>query len=211
MRRLPVYILLETAGGMRGERIEAVKNGLDVMVSRLRQDPFALESVFISLIRFDRKPEIIVPLTELELLQIPEIEIHQSSPPHTGEALEFLCDQVEAELIKSSEDQKGDWRPLLFILTRGVPADRETFKEVVNRVKAKNFATIVACTAGSRSSDEDMKLLTNQVVHLDTADSTTLASFFKWVSSSIGVGNLSSSNNEDVVLPPPPPEVQPVI
>ena len=211
MRRLPVYILLETAGGMRGERIEAVKNGLDVMVSRLRQDPFALESVFISLIRFDRKPEIIVPLTELELLQIPDIEIPQSSPPHTGEALEFLCDQVEAELVKSSEGQKGDWRPLLFILTRGVPADRETFKGVVNRVKAKNFATIVACTAGSRSSEEDMKLLTNHVVHLDTADSTTLASFFKWVSSSIGVGNLSVSNNEDIVLPPPPPEVQPVI
>jgi uncharacterized protein YegL len=211
MRRLPVYILIETAGGMRGERIEAVKNGLDVMVSKLRQDPFALESVFISLIRFDRIAEVIVPLTELELLQIPEIEIPQSSPPHTGEALEFLCEQVEKEIIKSTEGQKGDWRPLLFILTRGVPADKEKFKSVVDRVKAKNFATIVACTAGSRNSEEDMKSLTNHVVHLDTADSSTLSSFFKWVSSSIGVGNLSTSSNEDIVLPPPPPEVQPVI
>lgn len=78
-------------------------------------------------------------------------------------------------------------------------------------MKAINFATIVACTAGSRSSEEDMKLLTNHVVHLDTADSSTLSSFFKWVSSSIGVGNLSVSSNEDIVLPPPPPEVQPVI
>lgn len=211
MRRLPVYILIETAGGMRGERIEAVKNGLDVMVSKLRQDPFALESVFISLIRFDRITEVIVPLTELELLQIPDIEIPQSSPPHTGEALEFLCEQVEKEIIKTTESQKGDWRPLLFILTRGVPADKEKFKSVVERVKAKNFATIVACTAGSRNSEEDMKLLTSHVVHLDTADSSTLSSFFKWVSSSIGVGNLSTSSNEDIVLPPPPPEVQPVI
>ncbi len=211
MRRLPVYILIETAGGMRGERIEAVKNGLDVMLSRLRQDPFALESVFISLIRFDRIAEVIVPLTELELLQIPEIEILQSSPPHTGEALEFLCEQVEKEIIKSTEGQKGDWRPLLFILTRGVPADKEKFKSVVNRVKSKNFATIVACTAGSRSSEDDLKMLTSHVVHLDTADSSTLSSFFKWVSSSIGVGNLSTSSNEDIVLPPPPPEVQPVI
>lgn len=211
MRRLPVYILIETAGGMRGERIEAVKNGLDVMVSKLRQDPFALESVFISLIRFDRLAEVLVPLTELELLQIPEIEILQSSPPHTGEALEFLCEQVEQEIIKSTEDQKGDWRPLLFILTRGVPADKEKFKNVVDRVKAKNFATIVACTAGSRNSEGDMKLLSSHVVHLDTADSSTLSSFFKWVSSSIGVGNLSTSSNEDIILPPPPPEVQPVI
>lgn len=211
MRRLPVYILIETAGGMRGERIEAVKNGLDVMLSRLRQDPFALESVFISLIRFDRIAEVIIPLTELEILQIPEIEILQSSPPHTGEALEFLCEQVEKEIIKSTEGQKGDWRPLLFILTRGVPADKEKFKSVVNRVKSKNFATIVACTAGSRSSEDDLKMLTSHVVHLDTADSSTLSSFFKWVSSSIGVGNLSTSSNEDIVLPPPPPEVQPVI
>jgi uncharacterized protein YegL len=211
MRRLPVYILIETASGMRGERIEAVKNGLDVMVSKLRQDPFALESVFISLIRFDRIAEVIVPLTDLELLQIPDIEIPQSSPPHTGEALEFLCEQVEKEIIKSTEGQKGDWRPLLFILTRGVPADKEKFKSVVNRVKSKNFATIVACTAGSRGSEDDLKMLTNHVVHLDTADSSTLSSFFKWVSSSIGVGNLSTSSNEDIVLPPPPPEVQPVL
>lgn len=211
MRRLPVYILIETAGGMRGERIEAVKNGLDVMVSRLRQDPFALESVFISLIRFDRIAEVILPLTELELLQIPEIDIPQSSPPHTGEALEFLCEQVEKEIIKSNEGQKGDWRPLLFILTRGVPADKEKFKAVVNRVKEKNFATIVACTAGSRNSEEDMKLLTNHVVHLDTADSATLTSFFKWVSASIGAGNMSTSSDVEITLPPPPQEIQPVI
>ena len=211
MRRLPVYILIETAGGMRGERIEAVKNGLDVMVSKLRQDPFALESVFISLIRFDREAKIIVPLTELELLQIPEIDIPQSSPPHTGEALAFLCEQVDKELQKNTESHKGDWRPLLFILTRGVPADKEKFKLEVEKVKSKNFATIVACTAGSRNSEEVMKLLTSHVVHLDTADSSTLSSFFKWVSSSIGVGNLSTSSDEDIVLPPPPPEVHPVI
>jgi uncharacterized protein YegL len=211
MRRLPVYIMIETAGGMRGERIEAVKNGLDVMLSKLRQDPFALESVYISLLRFDKTAEVIIPLTELEMLQIPEIDIPQASPPHTGEALEFLCEQVDKEIIKSTEEVKGDWRPLLFILTRGVPADTATFKQVVPRVKSKNFATIVACTAGSRSSEDAMKLLTNHVVHLDTADSSTLASFFKWVSSSIGVGNLSITNQDEIVLPPPPPEVQTVI
>jgi uncharacterized protein YegL len=211
MRRLPVYILIETAGGMRGERIEAVKNGLDVMLGKLRQDPFALESVFISIIRFDRTAEVIVPLTELELLQIPEIIISQSSPPHTGEALEFLCEQVDLEIIKNTEGQKGDWRPLLLILTRGVPADKEKFKALVNQVKSKNFATIVACTAGSRNSEEDMKSLTKHVVHLDTADSATLSSFYKWVSSSIGVGNLSTSSDTEITLPPPPQEIQPVI
>ena len=52
MRRLPVYLLLDTSGSMRGEPIESVKVGLESMISSLRQDPFALESVHLSIIKF---------------------------------------------------------------------------------------------------------------------------------------------------------------
>ena len=55
MRRLPVYLLIDTSGSMRGEPIESVKVGLEAMVSSLRQDPFALESVNISIITYDRE------------------------------------------------------------------------------------------------------------------------------------------------------------
>ncbi len=211
MRRLPVYLLIETSGGMRGERIEAVKNGLQVLVSKLRQDPFALESVYISIITFDREPKQVLPLTDLELLQLPEIEIPESSPPFTGKALFFLNEKLNQELLKGTSEQKGDWRPLLFILTRGVPADKKDFKESVSRIKAQNFASIVACSAGSHSSDTELKELTDNVVHLDTADSSTLMSFFKWVSDSIGTGNKSVGTTEEIVLPPPPAEVHLVI
>ena len=44
-RRLPVFLLLDTSGSMRGEPIQAVNNGLQVLISALRQDPYALESV----------------------------------------------------------------------------------------------------------------------------------------------------------------------
>lgn len=106
MRRLPVYILIETAGGMRGERIEAVKNGLDVMLSKLRQDPFALESVFISLIRFDRTAELVVPLTELELLQIPDISIPHSSPLTPVRRLSFYVNRLIRNSLKVVKDKK---------------------------------------------------------------------------------------------------------
>ena len=36
MRRLPVYLLIDTSGSMTGEPIEAVKVGLQTMVSALR-------------------------------------------------------------------------------------------------------------------------------------------------------------------------------
>lgn len=35
MRRLPVYLLLDTSGSMSGEPIEAVKNGVQILVSTL--------------------------------------------------------------------------------------------------------------------------------------------------------------------------------
>ncbi|KAA6318984.1 hypothetical protein EZS27_031068 [termite gut metagenome] len=73
MRRLPVYLVLDTSGSMTGEPIEAVKNGVQVLVSSLRTDPYALETAFLSVITFDSSAKQIVPLTELENMQLPLI------------------------------------------------------------------------------------------------------------------------------------------
>jgi len=192
---------------MRGERIEAVKNSLDVMVEQMRNDPWAVELVSISLIRFDRIAEVLVPLTELELFQIPEIDIPQSSPPHTGEALEFLCEQVEKDIIRDKEGQKGGWKPVLFIFTRGVPADKEKFKAVVDRVKGMNFGRITAFT----DSVEDMELLADCVFELDIADELTyrLPISLNWnflldPFDTFDIHDLITSSNEYKELPPLP-------
>ena len=74
MRRLPVYLLLDTSGSMMGEPIEAVKNGVQVMVSSLRQNPQAIETAFISIITFDSSARQVVPLTDLSSFQIPDIQ-----------------------------------------------------------------------------------------------------------------------------------------
>jgi len=196
---------------MRGERIVAVNNGLQVLVSRLRQDPFALESVSVSIITFDREPKQLLPLVELEALQLPVIDITESSPPFTGRALLYLDRQLGREVRKGTAERKGDWRPLLFVLTRGTPADKQDFREAIPKIRAHNFAAIVACSVGSRSSETELKELTDNVVHLDTADSTTLMSFFRWVSDSIGTGNRTMGTAADITLPPPPKELHLVI
>lgn len=64
MRRLPVYLLLDTSGSMYGEPIAAVKNGVEMLLSTLRQDPYALETAYISIITFDSTAQQIVPLTD---------------------------------------------------------------------------------------------------------------------------------------------------
>lgn len=61
-RRLPVYILIDTSGSMKGEPIESVKVGLSDMIASLRLDPYALETACISIITYDKDVKQILPL-----------------------------------------------------------------------------------------------------------------------------------------------------
>lgn len=210
-RRLPVYLLLDTSGSMQGEPIHAVNVGLQSLAASLRQDPYALESVFISIVTFDIEVKEVVPLTALEDLQVPNITTPTSGATMMGAGLSFICDKVASEVRKSTGDAKGDWRPLLFLMTDGKPSDTLAFQEVLQRVRAANFGMVVACAAGPKSDASVLRRLTDNVVHMDTMDSATFAKFFQWVSSTINQGSSSMGAANSVALPPPPPEVQIVI
>lgn len=211
MRRLPVYILIDTSGSMRGEPIESVKVGLSDMIASLRMDPYALETVCISIITYDKDVKQLIPLTPLENLQLPEIVCPESGPTFMGAALQTLCEKVDKEVNKGTPNQKGDWRPLLFNMTDGKPADIQLFKQMIPIVKSKNFATIVCCAAGPKAKVDPLKEMTNDVVKLATMDSTTLRKFFQYVSDTIGVGGKSVGTTDQIELPAPPEEVNLVI
>ena len=210
-RRLPVYILIDTSGSMKGEPIESVKVGLSDMIASLRLDPYALETACISIITYDRDVRQILPLTELEDLQLPEIECPDSGPTHTGAALNMLCDCYDSEVNMGSKEQKGDWMPLLFILTDGKPSDLQVYDEAIQKVKQHQFTNIVACAAGPKAKTEPLKKLTDNVFTLDTMDATSFKKFFVWVSDVIGVGGKSVGTTDSLELPGPPAEVNIVI
>lgn len=211
MRRLPVYFLLDTSGSMFGEPIQALNNALSGMVNTLRTDPQALDSLWLSIITFDREVKEIVPLTELVQFRLPEITCPQSGPTNTGAALAFVMDRVNKDILRGSETQKGDWKPLLFIFTDGKPSDIALYREQIAEVKKFNFGAVVGCAAGHLANDALLKELTDNVVHLDSADSQTLKAFFKWVSETIEQGNKSQGTGEAPKLPPPPDEITVVI
>jgi len=211
MRRLPVYLLIDTSGSMRGEAIASVNVGLNTLVSFLRRDPQATDTACISIITFDKEVKNVLPLTEIADIQLPEITTPESGPTHLGQALEVLCQKIDEEVIMTTPDRKGDWMPILFIMTDGKPSDILLYKQMVIEIKKRKFAAIIACAAGPQSKPEYLKELTNNVISLETTDSASFSQYFKWVSDVVGIGGRSIGATDEFVLPPPPPEVHSVI
>ena len=215
MRRLPVYLVLDVSGSMSGEPIESVKNAVDGLVSALRQDPQSLETVFLSVITFSDDAEQLIPLTELPAFQTPSLV--QGGGTFFGKALSLLAQRIQAEVVKSTREQKGDWRPMVVFMTDGQASDSDNEVQAgLQEFKSTKTGLVIACGAGGSADVDFLKKFTETVVTLDTTDPRSIAAFFKWVSDSIGVGSQRIEQGQAEVtkindLPPPPPEVKVVV
>lgn len=208
MRRLPVYLLLDTSGSMTGEPIEAVKNGVQMMVHSLRQNPQAIETAFVSIITFDSEAKQLIPLTDLASFQT--IDLKAAGTTALGAALSLLADKLENEVTKTTLEQKGDWKPIIFIMTDGVPTD--DWQAGFQKLKAVKKGLIVGCAAGNNADDKVLKEIADQVVRLSNTDADSIGKFFQWVSASIATTSTKvEETGIDLTkkdqLPPPPSEL----
>jgi uncharacterized protein YegL len=204
-RRLPVYLLLDCSGSMAGEPIEAVRQGVRALVSDLRGDPMALENAFLSVITFSSGAQQVCPLTELLTFQEPTLNAGGTTA--LGEALNLLQQCIDREVRKSSPTQKGDWKPLIFLMTDGQPTDR--WEDAADRIKDARPGNVIACAAGPAADASMLKRVTKNVVELKSLQPEQLKAFFKWVSSSIKtasqkIDQAPAADAASLKLTPPP-------
>lgn len=191
MRRLPVYLVIDISSSMRGEPILAVNNGIDSLFTSLRNDPYALETTYISIITYGTEAKQIVPLTEVYKLYKPEISAKGQSA--LGKALELLTECIKTEVHKTTPERKGDWKPLVFFLSDG--GHTGPLAKQIAEFKNLSCGAVIACATGEKSHFDILKKITENIIYISSTQPSEILSFFKWVSSSVSTTSMELSNN----------------
>ena len=165
---------------MTGAPIESVKSGIRELHNELMGDPQTVESSFLSVITFDSSAEQLVPLTELPQFNPPDLVA--SGTTSLGEALRLLNDRIENEVKKTSEEQKGDWKPLVFLLTDGAPTD--DWEGAADHIKRNVSCNTICVACGEGAETELLKRVSDTVMVMRDMTPDSFAQFFKWVSQS---------------------------
>ena len=195
MRRLPVYFLVDVSESMVGTSIERVQDGMASIVSELRTDPYALETAYISVIAFAGKAKVLSPLTELYKFYPPKFPIGGGTS--LGVALNFLMDDMDSSIQKTTMEEKGDWKPIIFLFTDGNPTDNidKAFSRWNNQYRKK--CNLIVVSIGDNVNTQLMGRISDNVLRLNQTDSQSFKEFFKWVSASIQTSSVSVSDFSD--------------
>ena len=195
MRRLPVYLLVDCSESMAGDPFNSVCSGIDDLIRFMRNDPQCLETVFISVITFSNTAKKLLPLTEVAQIRLPQMAL--GSGTALGEALEIFEKSISEDVVKSSPERKGDYKPLCFILSDGEPTGKweEAAERVKNRINGKK-AFIMAIACGPDVSVSKFKRITDDVIHAKELSSSSFKEIFKWVSTSVSTASQAVTSSE---------------
>ena len=202
MRRLPIYFLVDVSESMVGEPIKQVENGMRQIVQELRTDPYALETAFISVIAFAGKAKSLSPLTELYKFYPPVFPIGGGTS--LGCALDFLMDDIDKNVVKTTEERKGDWKPIIFLFTDGTPTDNPSSAFARWNNKFRRKANLVAISIGNNVNTQLLGQISDNVLRLNDTDEMSFKAFFKWVTASIQATSVSVTDmgDDNVALAP---------
>lgn len=183
MRRLPIYFLLDVSESMVGDNHRKLQEGMESIVRNLRQDPHALETVYLSAIAFAGKVQTVAPLVELVSFYPPKLPL--GSGTSLGQALFHLMSELDRNVIRTTGDQKGDWKPIIFLLTDGKPTDNCASAVRKWKEAYQSKASIVAVAIGRFADLNVLKELTENVFILEKTGAEEFKKFLAWVTASV--------------------------
>lgn len=200
-RRLPIYLLLDCSESMYGDPLDRVEVGVFTMLSSLQRNPHALETAYISFISFDAKARLLSPLTELIQVKPPSLSIRPGTS--LGAALDILAKCLNEDLVKTTSSAKGDYRPLVFILSDGRPTD--DWRRPLAKVKAitPKVANIITIGCGEDADYETLAAVGDECYSVKDFSTETIGKLFVWLTASIQTKSVSPDEVVSLAKVPP--------
>jgi len=217
MRRLPVYLLLDTSGSMAGAPIQALRLGVAQFKKEVDGDPFAKESVYMGVITFGGEAQFVTKgLISFEdfMRDFRPDSLSADGQTPLGQALWLLVESLDKDVKSSVKGgEKGDWKPLVFILTDGEPTDewREPRQTILDR-QTKKVINVITVGCGPRINEQNLKDIAIGPTFNMNNDNASFKRFFQWVSQSVRAASKavsqSGGGDKPTNLPPPPDGIQ---
>jgi len=188
---------------MAGPAIAEVERGVQTLVSELRGNPLALETAYLSVITFARHAKQVVPLTELIQFQCPKLSVRTGTS--LGAALKLLLECLRRDVVRTTPTTKGDYRPLVFLLTDGQPTD--DYHPAAAAVRAANnpkIANIYATGCGPDVDTSVLREVTDIVLRMGEASAESFRKFFVWLSASVQTASTrlgEGGGNQPIEMP----------
>jgi uncharacterized protein YegL len=129
----------------------------------------------------------LTPLSELSSVAPPNLTIRPGTA--LGAALDLVRESIQKDVMKTTASVKGDYKPMVFILTDGQPTDDWT--SAVERLKKvqPHLAKIYAIGCGDEVDFETLAKLSDTCFHVKSL--TTMSELFLWLTASVQTMSIS--------------------
>ncbi len=209
-RPLPIFILADTSGSMRGEKINELNLALREMLTALNDADDIRGKFQLSVIAFGGEVRLIQPLEDITGLTLSELTAAGNTP--MGQAFEIVQEMIEDREVVTSRA----YTPTIVLISDGIPTDCS--EEMYRRKNYFDWEPLKNLHSGERSSkcqrlalgigeDADTEMLkafidNPEVPVIRTKDASGIAKFFRWVTMSTVARMHSVNPNETSVVAP---------
>lgn len=177
-------LVLDVSGSMEGKPIQDLNQGLRVFKEAVMKDETTKQRLELSIITFADIPELIQRPDLVENITMPTLEATYTTA--MVDAIEMAIKVVEERKVWYKETGQHYYRPIIVMITDGVPNEDQDIDGMSVRIKQdianKHYSLIPIAVEGA-----DLKVL-KDLTGIDPLKlkDTNFENFFKWLSNSVG-------------------------
>ena len=177
---------------MIGVGVEGVREGMKKMRTVLSQDPQTRGTVWISAITFGATAKMDSSLTRVTTAQNPNLMLGQGTA--LGAALDLLDKQIKEEGNGGAEENKGDHRPMAFLLTDGQPTDEwQPAKERFDEKSGKLLSNFHVVGCGKAIDFKYLSQMSESVFSLSEMTPESMRKLFSWMTQTVISASIEST------------------